>query len=157
VSRVVTRKSDQAQIWVIGAARERTRQLVLWLPQDDMLPGARFRDDAVINATDAGEFAAAHLERRKLPCGHTRSSTALTTTCYKCHNNRRLRTPSCRGRIVRHRWEPLPDAAADGPTHQCAWCGLVCRLGPQKRMLWYVDKATGEHRSPFERTKEKTP
>jgi len=24
-------------------------------------------------------------------------------------------------------------------------------------MLWYVDKATGEHRSPFERTKEKTP
>lgn len=145
MSRVVTRKSDQAQIWVIGAAVERARHLVLWLPHADMLPGGRWRDGLTLNATEAPVFEAAHTEKRKLPCGHWRSSTALTTTCHTCWSRKRpMQTPRCRGSNIRHRWEDTDDGGAvAAPNARCAWCGLAGRLDKQRRLLWHVDPRSG--------------
>lgn len=146
MSRIVTRKSDQAQIWVIGTARYHGRQLVLWLPQADMLPGARYRDDAVLNASEPGEFEAQHLERRKLPCGHMRSSTALSTTCHTCWSRKRpMQTPRCRGANIRHRWADVDDGGhVTAPNARCEWCGLAARMDKQRRLAWYIDPRSGD-------------
>jgi len=134
--RIVTRRSDGAQIWVVATAMLRGRPLVLWLPASEMLPGCRFRETLDLNATEATEFEALHLARRRLACGHTIGSTAISVRCNACRGKKyALKTPPCPNGFRYHKWQAHADGEA---THRCTKCGLLAKLNKLAQMQSYL-------------------
>lgn len=158
-NRVVTRKLDRAQIYVLteGLTEHGRAPMVVWVLHEHTRNG-RVRHGSPVTITPQGDFERAHIERRILPCGHMKLSRASVLTCNACNNVRRRPTPKCTNPArKRHSWSVV-HTDPDGCYHAtCAACGLVAFFRPTHQLSWFIDPQTGERVTAHVRAPKETP